>query len=198
MSVTYINFELRRLVSERAERLCEYCLIAEDDTFFGCEIDHIISEKHGGPTTADNLAFCCLCCNQAKGSDIGSIDWESGQFVRFFNPRTDRWSEHFDLIDVQLEPRTPIGRATARILSFNRADRVKERILLAEIPSTPVARGTQTDSSGKRQARGLADVAKPDLPRIRQICYISTNSTGHVHPRGGPCTRDFCFPSFAR
>src|SRR5262249_7484988 len=37
MSVTYISAELRRLVVARAEGLCEYCLIAEEDTFFGCE-----------------------------------------------------------------------------------------------------------------------------------------------------------------
>ena len=55
MSVTYINAELRRLVLARADGVCEYCLIAEDDTFYGCEVDHIISEKHGGPTEADNL-----------------------------------------------------------------------------------------------------------------------------------------------
>lgn len=46
MSVTYIRAELRRQVVARAEGICEYCLIAEDDTFYGCEADHIISEKH--------------------------------------------------------------------------------------------------------------------------------------------------------
>ncbi len=51
---------LRRLVVSRAERLCEYCLIHEDDTFFGCEVDHIISEKHGGPTREENLAYACF------------------------------------------------------------------------------------------------------------------------------------------
>ena len=82
MSVTYISAELRRLVATRAERLCEYCLIAEEDTFYGCEVDHIISEKHGGPTEGNNLGYACVFCNQAKGSDVGSIHWESGQFVR--------------------------------------------------------------------------------------------------------------------
>jgi hypothetical protein len=57
MSVTYIPADLRRLVVARAEGICEYCLIAEEDTFYGCEVDHIISEKHSGSTTADNLAF---------------------------------------------------------------------------------------------------------------------------------------------
>jgi hypothetical protein len=45
MSVTYIRAELRRLVVARSEGLCEYCLIAEEDTFYGCECDHIISEE---------------------------------------------------------------------------------------------------------------------------------------------------------
>jgi 5-methylcytosine-specific restriction endonuclease McrA len=56
---SYINEELRRLVALRAEYLCEYCLIHEEDTFYGCEVDHIISLKHGGPTEAENLAYAC-------------------------------------------------------------------------------------------------------------------------------------------
>jgi hypothetical protein len=48
VSTSYISAELRRLVVARAESLCEYCLIHEEDTFFGCEVDHVISEKHGG------------------------------------------------------------------------------------------------------------------------------------------------------
>lgn len=67
MSISYVSVEMRRLVMARAESLCDYCLIAEADTGFGCEVDHIISEKHGGPTDADNLAFACVFCNQAKG-----------------------------------------------------------------------------------------------------------------------------------
>jgi len=68
------------LVVARADHLCEYCLIHEEDTFFGCEVDHIISEKHGGPTTADNLADACVFCNRAKGSDVASIVPGSGTF----------------------------------------------------------------------------------------------------------------------
>lgn len=127
MSISYINAELRRRFAERANHLCEYCLIHEDDTFFGCELDHIISEKHGGPTTADNLAYACLFCNRAKGSDIGSIFWKSGEFSRFFNPRLDRWSDHFGLNDVAIIRLTTIGEVTAQILGFNHPDRLLER-----------------------------------------------------------------------
>ena len=78
MSVTHIPAALRRLVIARADSLCEYCLLHEDDTFFGCEIDHIISEKHAGQTTESNLAYACLVCNRSKGSDIGSLMPGSG------------------------------------------------------------------------------------------------------------------------
>jgi HNH endonuclease len=139
MSVTYISADLRRLVVARAEDLCEYCLIAEEDTFYGCEVDHIISEKHGGPTQEDNLANACVFCNQAKGSDVGSIHWETGQFVRLFNPRTDRWAEHFVLVGNRIEGITPIGTVTARLLGFNTGERLLERQTLQEMNRYPSA-----------------------------------------------------------
>jgi 5-methylcytosine-specific restriction endonuclease McrA len=70
---SYVSAAVRRLVAVRTDFLCEYCLVHEDDTVFGCEVDHIISEKHGGATDAENLAYACAFCNRAKGSDIGSI-----------------------------------------------------------------------------------------------------------------------------
>ncbi len=33
---SYVSLDLCRLVAARAYRLCEYCLIHEDDTYFGC------------------------------------------------------------------------------------------------------------------------------------------------------------------
>ena len=139
MSVTYIAADLRRLVVARAEEICEYCLIAEDDTFFGCEADHIISEKHGGSTDVDNLAYACVFCNQAKGSDIGSIHWETNAFVRFFNSRVDRWAEHFQLVGNEIRGLTPIGMVTARILAFNAGDRLLERKTLQSMGRFPNA-----------------------------------------------------------
>jgi hypothetical protein len=128
---------LRRLVVSRAEELCEYCLIGEEDTFYGCEVDHIISEKHGGATQEDNLAYACVFCNQAKGSDVGSIHWDSGEFVRFFNPRTDRWADHFVLVGSRIEEATRIGAVTARILAFNSNERLLERQTLQEMNRYP-------------------------------------------------------------
>lgn len=139
MSVTYIPADLRRLVVARAEDLCEYCLIAEEDMFYGGETDHIISEKHGGSTDADNLAYACVFCNQGKGSDVGSIHWETKGFVRFFNPRTDAWADHFELVGSRVEGLTPIGVVTARILAFNGGERVLERKTLQDMGRYPTA-----------------------------------------------------------
>lgn len=132
MSNTYIPSELRRLVVERANSVCEYCLIHEDDTYFGCQIDHIISEKHDGVTEASNLAYACTFCNRHKGSDIASIDPETGSLVRLFNPRLDRWRDHFHLQGVEILPLSAVGRVTTRILNLNHAERLLERQALQE------------------------------------------------------------------
>jgi hypothetical protein len=144
LSNTYISAELRRLVIARADRLCEYCLLHEDDSYFGCQVDHIISEKHGGLTVADNLAFACTTCNRNKGSDVGSVvrPLDSGIFSRFFNPRSDLWREHFRLDDsdkISIIPLSNIGEVTERILAFNTIERLLERQNLREINRYPTS-----------------------------------------------------------
>ena len=84
----WISAELRQTIADRAKQLCEYCLIAEADTFYGCEVDHIIGVKHGGSSEADNLAYACAPCNRAKGTYVGLIA-RTREFIRFFNPRTE-------------------------------------------------------------------------------------------------------------
>jgi hypothetical protein len=134
---SYVSAELRRLVASRANGLCEYCLIHEADTYLGCQVDHIISEKHGGATEPENLAYACACCNRAKGSDIGSIASSTGELARLFNPRTDCWGDHFALQGLLIEPRTPIGEATVRTLGLNGIERTLERQTLRRIGSYP-------------------------------------------------------------
>jgi hypothetical protein len=132
----YISPEVRREVAARADSLCEYCLIAEEDTFFGCEVEHIISLKHGGSSALENLAYACTFCNRHKGSDVGSVS-ESGEFSRFFNPRTDRWADHFQLGQTIIRPLTIIGEVTARILQFNHSDQLLERQALLAVGRYP-------------------------------------------------------------
>jgi 5-methylcytosine-specific restriction endonuclease McrA len=87
MSKTYIPVALRRQVEERAYSCCEYCLIPSFATFSAHEIDHIIAEKHGGRTEAENLALSCTLCNKYKGSDLASIDPDTEKIVPLYHPR---------------------------------------------------------------------------------------------------------------
>ncbi len=127
--------KLRLQVARRADFVCEYCLVHQDDLVFSCQIDHIISVKHGGETGVENLANSCLPCNVSKGSDIGTI--VAGRFTRFFNPRRDKWAEHFYVSDGFILPKTPIGEATVRIFQFNAPERVLRRQFLALVGKYP-------------------------------------------------------------
>lgn len=127
MSVTYISTALRNLVYQRAQGLCEYCLIDEEISFAKHQIDHVIAEKHGGQTVAENLALSCAVCNKYKGSDIASIDGETDAIVPLFNPRTDVWNEHFRIENGIFIGLTPNARATIRLLQINNAARIEER-----------------------------------------------------------------------
>src|SRR5262245_28958105 len=121
----YVSEALRRLVSTRAEHLCEYCLIAIIHTLFGGEVAHIVSVKLGRATDAENRAYTVQPCNRNKGSAVGSIYWPSGQLGWFFHPRTDHWADHVALHDAHIHPLTPIGEVTSRILEFNSEERLQ-------------------------------------------------------------------------
>lgn len=135
MSLTHVPAELRRLVWERAGGLCEHCRIAESLTFVPHEIDHIVAEKHGGETAAENLALCRTLCNRRKGSDLSSIDPQTGEVTPLFHPRRDRWSDHFRFDGPRLDPLTAMGQATVRLLGFNAEVRLAERTALASAVS---------------------------------------------------------------
>lgn len=132
MSPVYIPTALRHLVIERAGGRCEYCAIPETTAFAAHELDHIIAQKHGGPTDAENLALSCALCNKHKGSDVASVDPDTGHVVPLYHPRRARWSDHFQLDIARIVPLTPTGRVTVRLLQLNHPDRVMERELLIE------------------------------------------------------------------
>jgi HNH endonuclease len=127
MSNTYIPLALRRLVEDRAQNRCEYCLLPAKVAFFPHEIDHIIAEKHGGQTDAENLAYACWRCNRRKGSDLRSFDPETQDFCFLFNPRTEEWVEKFRLEGVTIIGVTAVGRTTVSLLQLNSPERLTER-----------------------------------------------------------------------
>jgi HNH endonuclease len=124
----HISDSLRQKVEIRANNTCEYCLIPIQETYFGGEIDHIISIKHNGQTAFHNLALACQPCNRNKGSDLGSIAKISQTLTRFYNPRIDDWIEHFQIQEnANIFALTEIGEITVNIFKFNDFDRILER-----------------------------------------------------------------------
>ena len=134
---------LRRDVIELADNCCEYCRVSQEDRVMPYEVDHVIAEKHGGPTTSDNLCWICYLCNGYKGSDIGSIDWDgSGKLTPLFNPCQQKWGEHFRLNTATacIEPLTLEGRVTVFLLRLNSDEHVVSRRLLMRLDRYPWAR----------------------------------------------------------
>jgi hypothetical protein len=126
----YIPTALRKLVYERANGCCEYCLIPEIATLAVHEVDHIIAEKHGGLTEVENLALSCVLCNKYKGSDLSSIDPETKKLTPLYHPQQYSWHDHFQINGAEFVPLTAIGRVTVKLLQMNRPDRLQERELL--------------------------------------------------------------------
>lgn len=133
----YISETLRAFVAERAAHRCEYCRIPERFSNFRFQVDHIISRKHRGATKADNLAYTCPLCNGSKGSDLGTFLTGQKRLVRFFNPRTDNWFDHFEAKNGVIFAKTRVGAATVKILGLNYADDVVQRQLLTSIGLWP-------------------------------------------------------------
>jgi len=139
MARSHIPAPLRRLVIERAGGCCEYGLLHQDDTDFAHHVDHLIALKHGGRTEEENLALACMECNLRKGPDLAAIDPVERVLVSLFNPRIQRWNEHFTLVNASLVGETPTGRATVALLRMNDPARLLERqqlILTGRYPCT--------------------------------------------------------------
>jgi len=105
-------------------------LLHQDDALFPHAVDHIVARKHGGKARAKNLAWACFVCNGFKGTDLSSVDMETGRIELLFNPRRHRWSAHFRLDDGVIVPLTAIGRVTEHLLRFNMPRLVEMRQIL--------------------------------------------------------------------
>ena len=127
-----VSTDLRRLVTERAGNSCEYCLLPQTIALHRHEPDHIVPLQHGGITGKENLALSCMRCNRLKGPNVGSFDPETGNLVPFFNPRKQKWNDHFKIEEARIVPLTAEARVTVKILRLNDEDRLAERKCMIE------------------------------------------------------------------
>lgn len=124
------NADVREVVRMRAGDACEYCLLPTIGRF---QIEHIVPpgrwnqyragrvlgvpprEDRGGPSHLDNYAWSCPFCNEAKAERMTHVTGRTA--VRFFDPRYDRWPDHFVFLPgsdyIFIVGATEIGRATA-------------------------------------------------------------------------------------
>lgn len=132
--MTGIAGSLRAQVVQRAGQRCEYCQLSQLGQEASFHIDHVVPRAADGPTSAENLAVACVSCSLRKWAKQTAIDPDSGEVVSLFNPRTQRWAEHFRWEGERVVALTPTGRATIAALAMNRP-------LIVAIRQEEMARG---------------------------------------------------------
>ena len=108
-------------IRERANDLCKSCHSPERLSANRFTINHIIPKSLGGSDEMDNLALACRRCNERRYNFVASVDPETQEIDPIFNPRHQKWEEHFIWLDngVVIQGITPIGRATCIRLDLN-------------------------------------------------------------------------------
>ena len=132
MAKEYATAAQRRKILVRAKGRCEYCRTPEDFVPDPLAVEHIIPHSEGGKTRLDNLASDCLACNGRKYNKVTGVDPLTQEFAPLFNPRKQRWQDHFTwsedgLLIIGL---TPTGRATTKTLTMNNRKVVNLRRIL--------------------------------------------------------------------
>ena len=116
-------------VAQRGAHRCEYCQAPEAIFNFPFEVEHILAPRNGGSDDESNLALSCRSCNLYKSDHLEAVDPETGKIVPLFNPRRNRWEEHFrvDQTSATLIGLTAIGRATVERLQMNKPTQLAAR-----------------------------------------------------------------------
>lgn len=130
-----ISQATRKHLAQQALFRCGYCLTQELVSGVPLTIEHLLPRAKGGSNEEENLWLSCRLCNEAKGVLTDAIDSETGEFAPLFNPRLQRWVDHFSWVDggTKVLGLTPTGRATVSALSLNTEFRVCTRTLWVEV-----------------------------------------------------------------
>jgi hypothetical protein len=150
--MSYIPVALVRQTTERAGNRCEYCGLSQLGQEATFHVDHVIPVAASGPTVLDNLALACVSCSLRKNAKLTAVDPDTRAEVPIFNPRTQRWSDHFRWDGYRVVGLTPTGRATTDSLDMNRplilaireeeADRGRHPPPADDTPGTQAPAGT--------------------------------------------------------
>jgi hypothetical protein len=127
-----ITAHLKRLVIERAAGCCEYCRSQSRFAPEPFSVEHIVPRATGGATEESNLALSCQGCNSYKAVRTNAPDSLTGLSAALFNPRQQKWSEHFAWAEdyTVIRGLTATGRATVAALRLNREGLINLRWIL--------------------------------------------------------------------
>ena len=120
-------------VRQRAGQRCEYCRLPQSASALRFHIEHIIARQHGGTDDLANLALACPECNYQKGTNLGSIDPDTGKVTPLFHPRLDQWANHFARTAARIVGKSSTGRTTVWLLEMNTGDRLRWRETLLHL-----------------------------------------------------------------
>lgn len=121
MSSSSISETLKAKIRASAGNKCGYCRSLQMYVLGMLEIEHIIPKAKGGTDDEENLWLACRLCNNYKGTQTDATDPVTNKKVKLFNPRKQKWSQHFEwsLDGAQIIGTTDIGRATVIALQLN-------------------------------------------------------------------------------
>jgi HNH endonuclease len=125
--MSFSRAELQRLVEFRAKQRCEYCRMHQSLQGASFHVEHILPISLGGRDDPDNLAWACPGCNLKKSNHVTAVDSSTGEEVRLFHPRLDRWDEHLAWQGYALIDLTSIGRTLIAAFDLNNARRCRIR-----------------------------------------------------------------------
>ena len=76
---------------------------------------------------SETLSLACPGCNLRKSDRLEARDPETGAVAPMFNPRTDRWRDHFQWQGFHVVGVSAVGRATCHALDLNHPRRLRIR-----------------------------------------------------------------------
>lgn len=134
-----IKKDLDTKLRRQAKNRCGYCLNPQELLPYKLEIEHIFPQSLGGKSIEENLWLACRECNAHKAAKIKAIDNLTGKTVKLFNPRTQKWREHFEFSqdNTQIIGKTPCGRATVESLQINNFYQTTARSIWVEMNRFP-------------------------------------------------------------
>ncbi|MBD2593046.1 HNH endonuclease [Nostoc spongiaeforme FACHB-130] len=112
---------VRVRIRTQANNQCGYCRSLQKYVLGILEIEHIVPKAAGGTDDEENLWLACRLCNSYKGIQTYAKDPITNSKVKLFNPRQQKWSDHFTWTDdgSQIVGLTTCGRVTVLALQLN-------------------------------------------------------------------------------